>query len=101
MYKLLRNILFLFPAESVHHFSMKSLKLICKVGFLKKLIASQFTINDQRFTKELFGLSFKNPIGLAAEFKKTEVYLIDLETLGFGLVKKETETPLPKAEKKN
>ncbi len=97
MYKLLRNILFLFPAESVHHFSMKSLKLICKVGFLKKLIASQFTINDQRFTKELFGLSFKNPIGLGAGFDKNAVYLNELETLGFGFVEIGTVTPLPQA----
>src|SRR5579871_2189162 len=97
MYKLLRNILFLFPAESVHHFSMKSLKLICKVGFLKKLIASQFTINDQRFTKELFGLSFKNTIGLGAGFDKNALYLNELECLGFGFVEIGTVTPLPQA----
>jgi dihydroorotate dehydrogenase len=97
MYKLLRNILFLFPAEAVHHFSMKSLKFICKIDFLKKFISSQFTINDSRFTKELFGLKFKNPIGLGAGFDKNALYLEELETLGFGFVEIGTVTPLPQA----
>jgi dihydroorotate dehydrogenase len=97
MYKLLRNILFLFPAEAVHHFSMKSLKLICKIGFIKKIIRSLFTINDSRFAKELSGLKFKNPIGLGAGFDKNALYLNELETLGFGFVEVGTVTPLPQA----
>jgi dihydroorotate dehydrogenase len=95
MYKLLRNILFLFPAESVHHFSMKSLKVICKIGFLKKFIASKFTIHDSRFTIEFFGLPFKNIIGLGAGFDKNALHLNELETLGFGFVEIGTVTPLP------
>ena len=94
MYKLLRNILFLFPAESVHHFSMTSLKLICKTGFLKKFITSQFTIHDPTFTKEFFGLPFKNIVGLGAGFDKNALYLNELETLGFGFVEIGTVTPL-------
>jgi dihydroorotate dehydrogenase len=97
MYKLLRNILFLFPAESVHHFSMKSLKLICKISFLKKFITSQFTINDSQSTKEFFGLPFKNIIGLGAGFDKNALYLNELQTLGFGFVEIGTVTPLPQA----
>jgi dihydroorotate dehydrogenase len=97
MYKLLRNILFLFSAESVHHFSMKSLKLICKISFLKKFIASQFTTHDSRFTKEFFGLPFKNIIGLGAGFDKNALYLNELETLGFGFVEIGTVTPLPQS----
>ena len=97
MYKLLRNILFLFPAEAVHHFSMKSLKFICKIGLLKKFISSQFTFQHSQFTKELFGLKFKNPIGLGAGFDKNALYLNELETLGFGFVEIGTVTPLPQA----
>src|SRR6202166_2587574 len=95
MYKLLRNILFLFPAETVHHFSMKSLKLICKIGFIKKIVRTQFTMDDSRFSKELFGLKFKNPIGLGAGFDKNALFLNELETLGFGFVEIGTVTPLP------
>jgi dihydroorotate dehydrogenase len=97
MYKLLRNILFLFPAESVHHFSMKSLKLICKIGFLKKFIASKFTLHNSRFTKEFLGLTFKNIVGLGAGFDKNALYLNELETLGFGFVEIGTVTPLPQS----
>jgi dihydroorotate dehydrogenase len=97
MYKLLRNILFLFPAEPVHHFSMKSLNLICKIGFLKKFIASQFTIHDPTFTKEFFGLPFKNIVGLGAGFDKNALYLNELETLGFGFIEIGTVTPLPQS----
>jgi len=95
MYKLLRNILFLFPAENVHYFSMNALKLACKIGFIKKMIASQFTVHDSQFEKDLFGLHFKNIIGLGAGFDKNALYLNELETLGFGFVEIGTVTPLP------
>ena len=64
MYKLLRNFLFLFPAESVHHFSMKSLKLICNFPGGKKIIASLFSAQHSQFGKQIFNLRFTNPIGL-------------------------------------
>jgi dihydroorotate dehydrogenase len=95
MYKLLRDILFLFPAESVHYFSMNALKLVCKTGFIKKMITSQFTVVDKRYEKELFGLHFKNIIGLGAGFDKNALYLNELEMLGFGFVEIGTVTPLP------
>ena len=95
MYKLLRDILFLFPPESIHYFSMNALKLACKIGFIKKIIALQFTVSDKRFEKELFGLHFKNIIGLGAGFDKNALYLNELETLGFGFVEIGTVTPLP------
>src|SRR5580698_88635 len=96
MYKLLRDILFLFPAESVHHFSMKSLKLICKIPAFKKIITKLFspTLNTQHST---FNIQFKNIIGLGAGFDKNALYLNELETLGFGFVEIGTVTPLPQA----
>ncbi len=97
MYKFFRNILFLFPTESIHYFSMNALKLACKIGFLKKLIASQFTVRNARFEKEIFGLHFKNTVGLGAGFDKNALYLNELETLGFGFVEIGTVTPLPQA----
>jgi dihydroorotate dehydrogenase len=97
MYKLLRNILFLFPTESIHYFSMNMLKLACKIGIIKKLISSLFTIQHPAFEKELFGLHFKNMIGLGAGFDKNALYLNELETLGFGFVEIGTVTPLPQA----
>jgi dihydroorotate dehydrogenase len=95
MFKLLRNILFLFPAESVHYFSMNMLKLVCKIGFVKKIIALRFCFNGSGFRKEVFGLHFKNIIGLGAGFDKNALYLDELEILGFGFVEIGTVTPLP------
>ena len=94
MYKLIRNILFLFPTESIHYFSMNALKFFCKIGFIKRSIASQFTIRNPKFEKKLFGLHFENVVGLGAGFDKNALYLNELETLGFGFVEIGTVTPL-------
>lgn len=95
IYKAFRNLLFLFPAESVHYFSMNTLKLICSVPFTKKLVAGAFQVDNSQSPKEIFGLKFKNIIGLAAGFDKNARYLNELETLGFGHVEIGTVTPLP------
>ena len=107
MYQILRSILFIIDAEKVHHFSMNGLKLLCKVGFIKKIIAHQYSnyelpITNYEFTNPIhhspftvLNLPFKNPIGLAAGFDKNAKYLNELETLGFGFVEIGTVTPLP------
>lgn len=96
MYKLLRNLLFLFPAESVHHFSMNALQLLCSVPMLKRGLASVYTCPAGQ-EKSVFGLSFKNAVGLAAGFDKNARYLDALEALGFGFVEIGTVTPLAQA----
>lgn len=97
MYKFIRQLLFLFPTEGVHHFSMNALKLACKVGFIKRLISQKNTPGNQQLRHELFGLHFKNPVGLAAGFDKNALYLNELEALGFGHVEIGTVTPKPQA----
>ena len=93
MYKLLRNILFWFDAEQVHHFSMNFLKAVCKISFLKKIISKKYIPADSPVN--VFGLQFKNPVGLGAGFDKNAKYLTELETLGFGFIEIGTVTPLP------
>lgn len=95
MYKLLRNILFLFPAEGVHYFSMNILKGLCSIGLIRKLISWLFNARDSGISKKIFGLHFKNPVGLGAGFDKNAKYLRELEALGFGFVEIGTVTPLP------
>lgn len=97
MYTLIRQMLFLFPTEGVHYFSMNSLKLACKAGFMKRLISKKFTPADPGLGCERFGLAFKNPVGLAAGFDKNARYLNELEALGFGSVEIGTVTPRPQA----
>jgi len=93
MYKLLRNILFLFGAEQVHYFSMNVLKSICRIGILKRIIGKKYQPENNLTTA--FGLTFKNPVGLAAGFDKNAKYLSELEALGFGFIEIGTVTPLP------
>ncbi|HEY0680684.1 MAG TPA: quinone-dependent dihydroorotate dehydrogenase [Chitinophagaceae bacterium] len=93
MYQLLRRILFLFPAEGVHYFAMNAFRLANSAG-LRNLLTNQFSFKNAR-PVELFGLQFRNPVGLGAGFDKNALYLDELQTLGFGSVEVGTVTPLP------
>jgi dihydroorotate dehydrogenase len=95
MYTLLRRFLFLFSPEWVHYFSMNGLKLLCTIGF-KKIITKSFTPTNNN-PCIVFGIQFKNPVGLGAGFDKNARYLNELECLGFGFVEIGTVTPLPQA----
>jgi dihydroorotate dehydrogenase len=95
MYQLLRNILFWFDAEEVHYFSMNMLSFFCKFSFIKTYLKKKFTPANFDFSKEVFGIMFSNPVGLAAGFDKNAKYLNELEILGFGFVEIGTVTPLP------
>jgi dihydroorotate dehydrogenase len=97
MYKALRNILFWFDAEKVHYFSMNALVFLCKFSFTRNTIRQLFTPRPTSLKREVFGLSFSNPVGLAAGFDKNAKYLNELSILGFGFVEIGTVTPLPQA----
>lgn len=95
MYKtLIRPILFKFDPEAVHHFSFKSIKFFNDIGLLS-LFKSAYEINDKRLEREVFGLKFKNPVGLAAGFDKDAKLFKELSNLGFGFVEIGTLTPQP------
>ena len=93
MYKILRSILFLFPTEWVHYFSMNWLKFICSIGLFRKALTNFFEPSGSSHSLQLFRLNFKNRIGLGAGFDKNARYLRELETLGFGYVEIGTVTP--------
>ncbi len=97
MYKLLRSILFAFPPEDVHYFSMNMLRVGCKIGFIDQCIRSSFQFDAAALQRNVFGLSFKNPVGLGAGFDKNALDLNELEALGFGFIEIGTVTPLPQA----
>lgn len=94
MYNLLRSFLFLFDAEKVHYFSMNSLKNLCRIGFIRKLIIKMYT-PAKASAFPVFNLQFRNRVGLGAGFDKNARYLKELECLGFGFVEIGTVTPLP------
>lgn len=92
MYKLLiRPILFLFDPESVHYFTFKIIKVSNPiVGWVNRLI---FDVKDKKLEKEVFGLKFKNPVGIAAGFDKNAMLVNELENYGFGFIEIGTVTP--------
>ncbi|CAG5077080.1 quinone-dependent dihydroorotate dehydrogenase [Parvicella tangerina] len=98
MYKfILRPIFFLFDPEKVHHFVFKLIKFINAIPGLGAINRSLFTVNDKRLERSLFGLTFKNPVGIAAGFDKNAVLYNELENYGFGFVEIGTVTPKPQA----
>jgi dihydroorotate dehydrogenase len=97
MYSLLRSLLFQFPPEDVHYFSMNMLRRFQNVSVLKKIVSSQFSFSNENLKRELFGLTFKNPVGLGAGFDKNAAYLSELEMLGFGHIEIGTVTPKAQA----
>lgn len=76
---------------------MNLFKAACSIGFIQKLLAAFFIKENKGLSKDLFGLTFKNPVGLGAGFDKNARYIRELETLGFGFVEIGTVTPKPQA----
>lgn len=57
------------------------------------MVSTNFSFNHPSLQKNVFGLQFKNPVGLGAGFDKNALYLNELEALGFGFVEIGTVTP--------
>ncbi len=96
MYKLLiRPILFWFDPEKVHYFSFSFIKFISKIPFVPNLLKWNYEVNDTKLEREVFGLKFKNPVGLAAGFDKDAKCYQELSNFGFGFIEIGTLTPKP------
>jgi dihydroorotate dehydrogenase len=97
MYSIFRKILFLFDAEKVHYFSTNALNFVLKLPLIKKVFKILFCYENKGLERNLLGLKFKNPIGLAAGFDKNATMFQDLEYLGFGFIEIGTVTPKPQS----
>lgn len=96
MYKfIIRKILFYFDPEKVHHFTFSLLKFIFKIPFTEAISRSIFQVNDKKLEREVFGITFKNPVGLAAGFDKNAMLFDEFYNFGFGAVEIGTVTPRP------
>ena len=95
MYKIVRFFLFLFKPEFIHHISfilIKSGAIIPGKMWSWRLL---FKLRDTRLKREVFGIKFDNPVGLAAGFDKDAKLFDELASFGFGFVEIGTVTPLP------
>ena len=94
MYRLLiRPILFQFDPEKVHHFTFSLIRFLHKIPFMGSLINSYFEVKSPKLEREVFGLKFKNPVGLAAGFDKDAKLYQELSNFGFGFIEIGTLTP--------
>ncbi len=96
MYRfLIRPILFLFDPEKVHNFTFRCLRILYAIPFAQVFERRLHTYHHPDLEQELFGLKFKNPVGLAAGFDKNGVLNDKWSNLGFGFVEVGTVTPRP------
>lgn len=96
MYKLIiRPLLFRFDPEKVHHFTFSLIRNLCKIPGMPLIFKSLYLVQDERLEKHVFGLTFKNPVGLAAGFDKDAKLYNELNNFGFGFIEIGTLTPKP------
>ncbi|MFT4781340.1 MAG: dihydroorotate dehydrogenase [Psychroserpens sp.] len=94
MYKLLlRPLLFCFDPEKVHYFTFYLIRTVSKIPGFSLLFRTLYLLEDPFLERELFGLKFKNPVGLAAGFDKNAVLYNELSNFGFGFIEIGTVTP--------
>ena len=93
MYKLIRSILFLFNPEKVHYLTASLINISLKIPGMKSLWNALFLVDNPKLKKTVFGLEFKNPVGLAAGFDKDAKMFEDLAYCGFGFIEIGTLTP--------
>ncbi|SFR50827.1 dihydroorotate oxidase A [Robiginitalea myxolifaciens] len=95
MYKLLlRPLLFLLDPERVHYLSFSAIRLMHRLG-LGPVIRWRYQLNKPELEREVFGLKFPNPVGLAAGFDKDARCFRELSSFGFGFIEIGTLTPKP------
>lgn len=96
MYKsIIRPILFRFDPERVHHFTFGSISFLNKIPGVSALIRSMYQLNNPKLEREVFGLKFKNPVGLAAGLDKDAKIYNEFDNFGFGFIEIGTITPKP------
>jgi dihydroorotate dehydrogenase len=89
----IRPLLFRLDPEKVHHLVSSSLQFIFSIPGMAALARGVTSVNDERLKREVFGLKFKNPVGVAAGFDKDARLFGALGNLGFGFVEVGTITP--------
>lgn len=95
MYGLVKKILFQKDPEQIHYWVMARLKTAYSMAFSRNILKSLFTVSHPSLEKTLWGITFPNPVGLAAGFDKDAKYTDSLACLGFGFIEIGTVTPRP------
>ena len=95
MYKSLRKYIFKISPEAAHHLIARTLKMSRFIPFFKRLMRLFFCYRDKSLEREVLGIKFKNPVGMAAGFDKNGELVNELACFGFGFIEVGSVTPLP------
>lgn len=95
MYKrIIRPLLFHFDPEKIHQVVSRILKVVMAFPGARNFARKLYFINDPRLEQELWGITFPNPVGMAAGFDKEGLLYNEIAALGFGFVEIGTFTPV-------
>ena len=95
MYKIfIRPLLFCFDPEKVHYFTFSLIRFLNKIPGFSSFFKALYEVKDSRLEREVFGIKFKNPVGLAAGFDKDAKLYQELSNFGFGFIEIGTLTPV-------
>src|SRR3990172_9898935 len=94
-YRLLRPLLFRLSAETSHHLTFSILRLLYRIPGADALTRAIFVRRPASLPVNVMGISFPNPVGLAAGLDKNAEYIRPLSDLGFGFLELGTVTPRP------
>lgn len=91
--KILRPLLFQIDPEKVHHLTFDLVRFFFKIPGISLLFKLIYRVKDKRLERKVFGITFPNPVGLAAGFDKDARLFNELSCMGFGFVEIGTLTP--------
>lgn len=91
----IRPLLFLISPEKAHYFTVGLLSFLLKIPFVRPLFIALFRVESPKLQVNQWGITFPNPVGLAAGFDKNAKWLNELWALGFGFIEIGTVTPKP------
>lgn len=93
--KLIRPFFFLFDPEDIHYFTFSLIRFVNKIPGFSSIFRRLYFVEDKKLERQVFGLCFKNPVGLAAGFDKDAKLFNELSNFGFGFIEIGTLTPKP------
>lgn len=95
MFSLIRFFTPIIGAERAHDWTLRLLRLIGSIPGSKFLMRKLYSVEHPLLEREVFGLKFRNPVGLAAGFDRNGELFREMSALGFGFVEIGTVTPMP------
>lgn len=95
--KIIRPLLFALPVEQAHRVALTLLRLVGFIPGGRWLLRKINAVESPSLEREVFGIKFRNPVGLAAGFDHNGDAFRELAALGFGFIEIGTVTPRPQA----